>query len=86
MSADVTETSQTVAAGQLKAFVERLERLDEDARAIGDDKRDVYAELAGCGFDKKAVKSLVRLRRMDPAQRQEEEGILDLYKAALGME
>lgn len=79
MSDEITSTSQTVAAGQL------LERLDEDARAIGDDKKDVYAELAGCGFDKKAVKALVRLRKMDAAQRQEEESILDLYKAALGM-
>lgn len=86
MSDEITETSQTVAAGQLKAFVERIERLDEEAKAIGDDKKNVYAELAGCGFDKKAVKAIVRLRKMDLAQRQEEESMLDLYKAALGME
>lgn len=85
MSDEATQTSQTVAAGQLKAFVERIERLEEEARTIGEDKRQVYAELKGCGFDKKAVKAIVRLRRMDEAQRQEEEGILDLYKAALGM-
>lgn len=82
---DVTDTSQTVAAGQLRAFVERIERLDEEAKAIGDDKKDVYAELAGRGFQKKAVKAIVRLRKMDAAERQEDEAILDLYKAALGM-
>ncbi|TIX63301.1 MAG: DUF2312 domain-containing protein [Mesorhizobium sp.] len=79
------DTSQTVAAGQLRAFVERIERLNEEARAIGDDKKEVYAEAKGTGFDTKAIKQLIRLRRMDPAARQEEESILDLYKAALGM-
>jgi len=79
------ETSQTVAAGQLRAFVERIERLDEEAKTIGDDKKEIYAELHGCGFSKKAVKQIVRLRKMDQAERQEEESILDLYKAALGM-
>lgn len=85
MSIDSKPTSQTVAAGQLRAFVERIERLDEEARTIGDDKKEVYAELHGCGFSKKAVKQLVKLRKMDQAQREEEESILDLYKAALGM-
>lgn len=83
---DATETSQTVAAGQLRAFVERIERLDEEAKAIGDDKKEIYAELHGCGFSKKAVKAIVRLRKQDPAERQEDEAILDLYKAALGIE
>lgn len=85
MSDDVTDTSQTVAAGQLRAFVERIERLNEEARAIGDDKKEIFAEAKGTGFDTKAIKQLIRLRRMDPAARQEEESILDLYKAALGM-
>ncbi|RWF49959.1 MAG: DUF2312 domain-containing protein [Mesorhizobium sp.] len=85
MSDEITETSQTVAAGQLRAFVERIERLNEEARAIGDDKKEVYAEAKGTGFDTKAIKTIIRLRRMDQAERQEEESILDLYKAALGM-
>lgn len=85
MSADVTETSQTVAAGQLRAFIERVERLHEERETIADDIKDVFAEMKGTGFDTKAVKTLLRLRRMDQAQRQEEEAILDLYKAALGM-
>ncbi|MCF6120520.1 DUF2312 domain-containing protein [Mesorhizobium muleiense] len=79
------DTSQTVAAGQLRAIIERIERLNEEARAIGDDKKEIFAEAKGTGFDTRAIKSLIRLRRMDPAARQEEESILDLYKAALGM-
>ncbi|TIL53792.1 DUF2312 domain-containing protein [Mesorhizobium sp.] len=85
MTDDITDTSQTVAAGQLRAFVERIERMNEEAKAIGDDKKEIYAEAKGTGFDTKAIKQLIRLRRMDPAARQEEESILDLYKAALGM-
>lgn len=81
-----TETGQTVAAGQLKAFIERIERLEEDKQAIADDIKDVFGELKGTGFDTKAVRTIIRLRRKDAAERQEEEAILDLYKAALGME
>lgn len=86
MADDITETSQTVAAGQLKAFIERIERLEEDKQAIADDIKDVFAEMKGSGFDTKAVRTIVRLRKKDAAERQEEEAILDLYKAALGME
>ena len=82
---DITETSQTVAAGQLRAFIERIERLEEDKQAIADDIKEVFAELKGTGFDTKAVRTLIRLRKTDQAERQEEEAILDLYKAALGM-
>lgn len=79
------ETGQTVAAGQLRAFIERIERLEEDKKTIADDIKDVYAELKGTGFDTKAVRTIVRLRKQDQAERQEAESILDLYKAALGM-
>ena len=86
MTEDITEPSQTVAAGQLRAFIERIERLEEDKQSIADDIKDVYAEMKGAGFDTKAVRSIVRLRKKDQAERQEEEAMLDLYKAALGME
>jgi uncharacterized protein (UPF0335 family) len=79
------ETAQTVAAGQLRSFIERIERLEEDKQAIADDIKEVYAEMKGNGFDTKAVRTLIRLRKKDQAERQEEEAILDLYKAALGM-
>ena len=81
-----TETSQTVAAGQLRAFIERVERLEEEKKTISDDIKEVFAEMKGTGFDTKAVKSIIRLRKKDKAERDEEESILDLYKAALGME
>lgn len=85
MADDVTETSQTVAAGQLRAFIERIERLEEEKKTISDDIKDVYAECKGTGFEVKAVRQIVRLRKQDQAERQEAEAILDLYKAALGM-
>jgi uncharacterized protein (UPF0335 family) len=85
MADEDTPTSQTVAAGQLRAFIERIERLEEEKKTIADDIKEVYAELKGTGFDTKAVRTIVRLRKKDQAERQEEESILDLYKAALGM-
>ncbi len=86
MAEDITsETAQTVAAGQLRAFIERIERLEEEKKTIADDIKEVYAEMKGNGFDTKAVRTIVRLRKKDQAERQEEEAILDLYKAALGM-
>ena len=86
MADEITETSQTVAAGQLRAFIERIERLEEEKKTIADDIKEVYAEMKGTGFDTKAVRTIVRLRKKDQAERQEEEAMLDLYKAALGME
>ena len=85
MADEITETSQTVAAGQLRAFIERIERLEEEKKTIADDIKEVYAEMKGTGFDTKAVRTLIRLRKKDQAERQEEEAILDLYTAALGM-
>jgi uncharacterized protein (UPF0335 family) len=86
MADDISETSQTVAAGQLRAFIERIERLEEEKKTIADDIKDVFAEMKGTGFDTKAVRTIIRLRKKDQAERQEEEAILDLYKAALGMQ
>ncbi len=85
MADEITESSQTVAAGQLKAFIERIERLEEEKQSLADDIKEVYAEMKGTGFDTKAVRTIIRLRKKDQAERQEEEAILDLYKTALGM-
>lgn len=85
MSDEITDTSQTVAAAQLRAIVERVERLHEERSTIADDIKEVYAEAKGNGFDVPTIKKIVKLRRMDQAQREEQESILDLYKAALGM-
>ena len=81
-----TQVSQTVAAGQLRAFIERVERLEEEKSQLQEDIKDVFAEMKGTGFDTKAVRTIIRLRKKDQAERQEEEAILDLYKAALGLE
>jgi uncharacterized protein (UPF0335 family) len=82
---DITDTSQTVAAGQLRALIERIERLEEEKKTIADDIKEVFAEAKGTGFDTTAIRTIVRLRKKDQAERQEAETILDLYKAALGM-
>jgi len=82
---EISETSQTVAAGQLRAFIERVERLHEERKTISDDIADVFSEAKGCGFDVKAMKTILAIRRQDTAERQEAQAILDLYMAALGM-
>ena len=85
MADEITETSQTDAAGQLRAFIERIERLEEEKKTIADDIKEVFAEMKGTGFDTKAVRAIIRMRKQDQAERQEAEAILDLYMAALGM-
>jgi uncharacterized protein (UPF0335 family) len=70
---------------QLRAFVERIERLEEEKKAIADDIRDVYAEAKGNGYDVKALRSVVRLRKQDKDERAEQEAILETYLHALGM-
>ncbi|MDQ0326100.1 uncharacterized protein (UPF0335 family) [Rhodopseudomonas julia] len=74
-----------VAAGQLRAFIERIERLEEEKKTLSEDIREVYAEAKGNGFDTKVMRQVVRLRKQDAAERQEQEAILDLYMHALGM-
>jgi len=69
----------------LKSLVERIERLEEEKAALTADIREVYSEAKGHGFDTKIMRQVVRLRRLDRADRQEQEAILDLYLAALGM-
>jgi len=80
---DVHDTG--VPADELRQFVERIERLEEEKRDLADDVRDIYAEAKGRGFDVAAIRAIVRLRAKEPHEREEEEAILDLYKAALGM-
>ena len=79
------QAAHRFAKDQLKAFVERIERLEEEKKAIADDVRDVYAEAKGNGFDVKALRTIVRLRKQDAAERREQETILETYMHALGM-
>jgi uncharacterized protein (UPF0335 family) len=74
-----------ISAERLKSFVERIEKLEEERKAIGGDIRDVYSEAKGGGFDVKTMRKLISLRKMDAADRDEQEAILDVYKQALGM-
>lgn len=78
--------TNSVAASELKAFVERIERLEEEKKALAGDLRDVYTEAKSQGFDTKVMRKIVALRRRDHAERKEEEAIMDLYLEALGME
>jgi uncharacterized protein (UPF0335 family) len=83
MTADVAETN--VAAPGLTQFVERVERLEEEKKAISGDIREVYAEMKGCGFEVKAVREIVKIRKQDHSARKEMKAILELYMAALKM-
>lgn len=85
MSATIGHNIADVNASHLRAFVERVERLEEEIAGLNEDKRDIYKEAKGNGFCTKTLKKIVALRRMDRDKRREEEEILDLYLAALGM-
>jgi uncharacterized protein (UPF0335 family) len=69
----------------LRSFIERIERLEEEKKALADDIREVYSEAKGTGFDTKVMRQVIRLRKMESADRQEQEAMLDLYLSALGM-
>lgn len=73
-----------VAAERLRSFIERVERLEEEKAVIQNDVKEVYAEAKGEGYDTKILRQVVRIRKMDRAERQEQEAILDLYLSALG--
>jgi uncharacterized protein (UPF0335 family) len=75
-----------IAADRLKSFIERIERLEEEKAALSADIREVYAEAKGTGFDTKIMRQIIRIRRMDKADRQEQEELLTLYKRALELE
>lgn len=79
------DQNTVVATGQLRSFIERIERLEEQKKTISDDIKEVYAELKGSGFDSKAVREIIRLRKKEDFERQEEEAMVQLYKNALGM-
>lgn len=81
----IGHNSDNVAADQLRLFLERIERLEEEKKGISDDIKDVYLEAKANGYDVKTMRSIVRLRKMERHAREEAEALLDTYKAALGM-
>ena len=82
---DDTVSTTTVAAGQLKSIIERVERLEEEKKEIAEQIKEVYAEAKANGFDAKTIRKVVSLRRKPTEEREEEEALLDLYLSALGM-
>ena len=78
--------TESVAQDQLRAFVERIERMEEEKKAIADDIKEIYSEAKGNGFDTKVLRQIIRIRKQDHAERMEQEAILDLYMSALGMQ
>ena len=74
-----------VAVERLRSFIERIERLEEEKRALSGDIKEVYAEAKGTGFEPKIMRQIVKIRKMDKDEVVEEESLLDLYKRALGM-
>ena len=91
MALDSTETTAEasdvggVAADRLRSIIERVERLEEERKALGSDIKDIYSEAKSAGFDVAVIKQIVRIRRREPAEVQEEESLLDIYRKALGM-
>lgn len=75
----------SIAADELRLLIERIERLEEEKKAIADDVKDVYAEAKARGYDTKTMRAVIRLRKMENHIRQEAEALLDTYKAALGL-
>jgi uncharacterized protein (UPF0335 family) len=74
-----------IAVERLKSFIERIERLEEEKRALSGDLKEVYAEAKGTGFEPKIMRQIIKIRKMDKDEVDEEESLLDLYKRALGM-
>jgi uncharacterized protein (UPF0335 family) len=74
-----------IAADRLRSLIERIERLEEERRALGNDIKDIYGEAKSAGFDVKVIRQLIRLRKQEPAEIEEQETLLDVYRKALGM-
>lgn len=84
MTAEIGDNS-LAGDDRLRLLIERVERLEEERKGVGDDIRDVYAEAKAVGYDTKMMRQIVRIRKMDPETRREQEAILELYMAALGI-
>ena len=82
MSDDV---SGTIAAERLRSIIDRIERLEEERKALASDVKDIYTEAKSAGFDVKVLRQVIRIRRQEPAEVEEQETLLDLYRRALGM-
>ena len=82
---DADAATMNIAADRLRSIVERIERLEEERKALASDIKDIYAEAKSAGFDVKVLRQIIRLRKQEPAEVEEQETLLDLYRRALGM-
>lgn len=87
MMEKVEEPAQqgNIAGDRLRSLIDRIERLEEERKALGSDIKDIYAEAKSAGFDVKVLRQLIRIRKQEPADVEEQETLLDLYKRAIGM-
>ena len=86
MALDATEDKPTNVAGErLRSIVERIERLEEERKALGSDIKDIYSEAKSAEFDVKVLRQLIRIRKQEPAEIEEQETLLDVYRRAIGM-
>ncbi len=74
-----------IAADRLRSIIERVERLEEERKALASDIKDIYSEAKSAGFDVKVIRQIIRIRRQEPAEVEEQESLLDIYRRALGM-
>lgn len=85
MNNETTNNVGGIAADRLRSIIERVERLEDERKALGSDIRDVFTEAKSAGFDVKAIKQLLKLRKQEPAEVEEQETLLDIYRRALGI-
>jgi uncharacterized protein (UPF0335 family) len=81
----MSEASSGISADRLRSFIKRIEKLEEDKAAVGEDLKEVYAEAKGAGFDTRIIRQIVRLRKVELEKRREQEELLELYMSAIGM-
>ncbi len=82
---DDTPATGGIAADRLRSLIERIERLEDERKALGSDIKDIYSEAKSAGFDVKVLRQLISIRRKEPAEVEEQESLLDVYRRALGM-
>ena len=85
MSASTEEKPSNVAGERLRSIIERIERLEEERKALANDIKDIYSEAKSAGFDVKVIRQLIRIRKQEPAEVEEQETLLDIYRRAIGM-
>jgi uncharacterized protein (UPF0335 family) len=85
LDATTAEKPTNIAGDRLRSIVDRIERLEEERKALGSDIKDIYSEAKSAGFDIKVLRQLIRIRKQEPAEIEEQETLLDVYRRAIGM-